>query len=350
MRNIQKVLTTLEYDGEHWAQFLALFPESEVERFDVRDTPGIMKSLKTADVAILNGDLDVRFLAGDKLKWIHCDHAGLSTSARSEIFERGIILTGSSGRSSPVLAEHCIYFMLQSCYHTKELLAAQKAHQWGVEGMKDWRGLFGRTAGIIGMGNNGRMLAERLHALGMNLICYSRSEPEGFDYITKLVTSRGDKLDLLLEQSDFIILTVALTDETYHLIDRSAFEKMKRGTTIVNISRGQIMETEALLDALHSGIVNCAGLDVFEQEPLPADSPIWDEERIYVTPHTTPQVPDRTGRSLGIIAENVRRYRMELPMINQVTERDVFHKANDAYTQAEKAFLERMKTNKGAGK
>lgn len=81
-------------------------------------------------------------------------------------------MTGAAGRSAPVLAEHAVYFMLQGCYHTKELLAAQEECRWGVEGSESWRGLYGRTAGIIGMGNNGRLLAERLHAFGMKIIAY----------------------------------------------------------------------------------------------------------------------------------------------------------------------------------
>lgn len=91
-----------------------------------------------------------------------------------EVFTRGIPVTGAAGRSAPVLAEHCIYFMMQGCYHTKELLRAQENCTWGVDGMNTWRGLYGRTVGIVGMGNNGRMLADRLHAFGMNIVAYDK--------------------------------------------------------------------------------------------------------------------------------------------------------------------------------
>lgn len=112
------------------------------------------------------------------------------------MFARGIPVTGAAGRSSPVLAEHCIYFMLQSCYHTKELLAAQAKCQWGVAGMNNWRGLYGRTAGILGMGHNGRMLADRLHAFGMKVIAYDKFLIQGFDYLDcKLCANDGDKAE-----------------------------------------------------------------------------------------------------------------------------------------------------------
>lgn len=128
------------------------------------------------------------------------------------------------------LAEHCVYFMFQLCYHTKALLRAQDKGQWGVEGSEDWRGFYGRTAGIIGMGNNGKMLAERLRAFGMKLITYDRYDVQGFDYVEKkLCGENGDSLDMLLKESDFIILCVALNDDTYHMLNAETFAKMKNG-------------------------------------------------------------------------------------------------------------------------
>ena len=146
---------------------------------------------------------------------------------------------------------------------------------------------------------------------------------DGDDYIgKKLNSSRGDTLDELLANSDFVILCIALTDETYHLINDKAFAGMKPGAVIVNMGRGQLIDTEALIRALDSGIVSCAGLDVFEQEPLPANSVLWDRKDVYITPHATPQFPDRAARCLEIIAENVRRYKAGEEMLNRVLEKD----------------------------
>ena len=95
------------------------------------------------------------------------------------------------------------------------------------------------------------------------------------------------------------------------------------------MSRGPLIDTPALIDALNSGKVGCAGLDVFEEEPLLADNPLWHMENVYITPHVTPQVPDRTGRSIEILRENVRRYRAGEPMLNQMRQTDVYQ-ANGA--------------------
>ena len=321
MRTIKKVLATVYYTPEELETLRDIFAGAEFVHLDHRDTQGILKELETADVAVLPTDLDVRFLGENHLKWIHCDHAGLNKSAVPEVFEKGILLSGSAGRSSPVLAEHCIYFMMQSCYHTKELLAAQRNAHWGVQGQDEWRGLYGRTAAIIGMGNNGRELAARLHAFGMNLVTYDQRKQEGLDYIRHQYTSEtGDTIEPLLKQADFVILCVPLTDVTFHMMNYEMFRKMKPTATLVNMSRGAIVCTEDMIRALNEGLFACAGLDVFEEEPLPAESPLWAMEKVYVTPHVTPQVPHRTGRSLDIIRENVRRYKAGERLLNQVDE------------------------------
>ncbi len=317
MPKIKKVVTTVWYNLENMRRLRRVFPEAEFVYVDFYDKSRLEREVKDADAAILMGDVDPCLLGENTLQWIHCDHAGLNGSARPEVFARGIPVTGSAGRSAPVLAEHSIYFMLQHCYHTKELLEAQQKHQWGVEGMTGWYGLYGRTAGIIGMGNNGRELAKRLHAMGMRLIAYDRFPIQGFDYIeTKLCAENGDTLEPLLAQSDFILLNIALTDDTYHLFNRESFSRVKKGAFLVNMSRGGVVCTEDLIEALQNGTLSGAGLDVFEEQPLSPDSALWDLPNVYITPHTTPQVPDRQARSIEIIRENARRFEAGEPFLN----------------------------------
>ena len=283
---------------------------------DFYDKNRLAEEVRDADVAILMGDVDPVLLGENTLKWIHCDHAGLNGSARPEVFARGIPVTGSAGRSAPVLAEHAIYFMLLSCYHTRQMMKAQEACQWGVDGMNKWYGLYGRTAGIVGMGNNGRELAVRLHAMGMNIIAYNNSPIQGFDYCRKLAAKNGDMLDELLAESDFVILNLPLNDSTFHMINKDSIAKMKDGAFLVNMARGGIVCTEDLIDALNSGKLGGAGLDVFEEQPLNPESPLWKMENVYITPHSTPQVPDRQGRSIEIIQENARRFEAGEPLLN----------------------------------
>lgn len=317
MPKLKKVVTTLWYNKEDMHALRQVFPDADFRYVDFYDTEKLAQEVKDADAALILGDVPACLLGENTLKWIHCDHAGLNGSARPEVFARGIPVTGAAGRSAPVLAEHCIYFMLQHCYHTKELLAAQSAGHWGVDGSNQWRGLYGRTAGIIGMGNNGRMTAARLKAFGMKVIGYDRypiSDKSSLD--VALSAADGDTIRPLLEQSDFVILTLALTNETYHMIDYDAMKAMKPGAFLVNMARGGIVSTADLMRALDEGHLGGAGLDVLEEEPLPADHPLWQYPTVYITPHCTPQVPHRAGRSIEIIRENARRFEAGEPLLN----------------------------------
>lgn len=313
-----------------------VFPDAQFCYVDFFDKEKLTAEVKDAEVAILLGDVEPCLLGENSLQWIHCDHAGLNGSARPEVFARGIPVTGAAGRSAPVLAEHCIYFMLQGCYHTKELLHAQENCQWGVDGMNRWRGLYGRTVGIVGMGNNGRMLADRLHAFGMKILAYDKFPIKGYEYLkAKYCADKGDTLQPLLEHSDFVVLTLSLTDETYHMINRDTLAQMKDGAFLVNMARGGIVCTEDLIDALRSGKLSGAGLDVFEEQPLSPESPLWKMENIYITPHTTPQVPDRAARSIEIIRENARRFENGEPLLNLMKPADAMNgeKASGGWTR-----------------
>ena len=317
MPKIHKVVTTVWYNKENMYTLRRVFPDAEFVYVDFYDKERLEREVHDADVAILLGDVDSCLLGENRLQWIHCDHAGLNGSARPEVFERGIPVTGAAGRSAPVLAEHCVYFMLQDCYHTKELLKAQAECRWGVDGSNRWRGLYGRTAGIIGMGNNGKMLAERLRAFGMNIVAFDKVPIRGFDYISeKYCANDGDTIAPLLQKSDYIILTVALTEETYHMINKETLAMCKDGAFLVNMARGGIVCTEDLIEALRSGKLGGAGLDVFEEQPLNPESPLWKMDNVYITPHCTPQVPNRAGRSIEIIRENARRFEAGEPLLN----------------------------------
>lgn len=323
MAKIKKVVSTVWYNKEDYHTLRNVFPEADFVYVDFYDKKKLEAEAKDADAAILLGDVDDCLLGDNSLKWIACDHAGLNGSARPEVFAKNILVTGAAGRSAPVLAEHCIYFMLQYCYHTKELLAAQAKGQWGVDGSNRWRGLYGRNIGIIGMGNNGKMLAERVHALGMNIYAFDKFPVNGLEYITKRYCgNQGDTIDPLLENCDFIVLTLALTDETYHMFDAKTFQKMKKDAFLVNMARGGIVSTPDLTEALLQGEIGGAGLDVLEEEPFPSDHPLWTMPQVYITPHVTPQVPHRAGRSIEIIRENARRFESGERMMNLLTPAD----------------------------
>lgn len=327
MRNIDVVMSTVKYDDSHLESLKRIFYPAEFILVDGKDDTGVAKALERADVAVLSADLDERFLKGKKLKWIHCDHAGLNKSARPAVFEKGLLVTGSAGRSGPVLAEHALFFMLSHVYHSNQFMAAQVLHQWGLPGQDQFYGLFGQTVGVIGMGHTGKEMAVRAKALGMTVLGYRRRQTEPPAGVDKLYCAdNGDTLDELIKESDFIVLALSLSDKSYHLIGERELNMMKSSAFIANVARGAIIDEKALIKALREGKIAGAGLDTFENEPLPKESPLWDIPNVRVTPHLTPRVPDRVGRSLDVIKENVKRYCNEEPLLNMITLEDVFTK------------------------
>jgi phosphoglycerate dehydrogenase-like enzyme len=322
MPEIGVVLLTVRWADEYVVRLREHLTGAEIVR--TRDDAEIERTLARADVAILSGDLDDRYADAPNLRWVHCDHAGLNKSARPWVFERGLLVSSSSGRSAPALAEHAILFMLLFAYRFPDFLEAQRNHQWGIPGQDQLRGLIGRTVGIVGLGNTGRELASRAQALGMRVLGYRRRAEDvpGVDRL--YAAERGDSLDDLLQESDFVVLATPLSDATHHLIGARELGLMKRSAVLVNMARGGVVDEAALIAALKEDQIAGAGLDVFEREPLPPGSPLWDAPNILITPHTTPQVPDRTGRSLAMIVENVRRYRAGERLLNLLTPTDVF--------------------------
>ena len=327
-RTIKKVFSTEPYTDWHWDKLVdALGSGVEIVRAKHSDSQAVSEGIKDADVAILAGDISREVLAVAKnLKWVHCDHAGVNNSAHPEIFERGIFLTSSSGRSAPVLAEHIFFLMLSLIYNSRVLEQQQRDHNWNNI-YRERRGLCTRTLGIIGMGYTGKALAIRAKAFGMTVLGYGRAPgviPEGVDRIW--YADKGDTIDALLKESDIVVLTVRLSDETYHLIDERALGLMKPTAYLVNMARGAVVDETALHKALVNKTIAMAASDVFETEPLPKESPLWDLPNFVITPHCTPEVPDLALNGLNIICENIKRYREDIPLLNCVAARDVYTK------------------------
>ncbi len=329
MRTISCILATVDYNDAQMAAIRqAVGPSVEIIRASPKDAPAVARALERADVAILASDLDDRFLKAPKLRWIHCDHAGLNKSARPEVFDRGLIVSGSAGRSAPALAEHSFFFMLNLTYRVTTLLHAQAARRWDPSPLQEAFALYGKTLGIVGMGHTGAELAPRAKAFGMKVLAFRRKSgapPEGVDRL--YASDRGESLDPLLRESDYLVLCVSLTDRTYHLIGSQELARMKPSAFLINMARGAVVDESALIAALEKGTIAGAGLDTTEREPLPPDSPLWDAPNLLITPHATPRVPDRTERSIAIICENIRRYRAEEPLLNQLTPDELFSRA-----------------------
>jgi phosphoglycerate dehydrogenase-like enzyme len=325
MPEIGTVLATVQYEDPQIERLRRAFHPAEFIQVGKNNRKGFLAVVGRVDVAVISGDVDQRLMEAPHLRWVHCDKAGVDGSARPEVLERGLLVTSSSGRSDAALAEHVIHFMLALAYDAPAFHAAQQARRWGVPGQDDLRALSGRTVGILGLGHIGTTVARYCKTFGMRVLGYRRRlapTPDGVDRVYSV--ERGEGFLPILEESDFLVLALPLTDATHGMIGAAELARMKPSAFLINIARGALTDETALAEALESGRLAGAGLDVFATEPLPRSSALWRTPRTLITPHVTPRLADRTERSIAIIEENVRRYRAGEALLNLLSERDLY--------------------------
>ncbi len=325
MAEIHSVLVTAKLNSENKKKLVNALAGARTYFCDPQDKDAIESCIQSVDVAILNGDADDQIVSGKNLKWIHCCHAGLEKTIRPEIFDRDIILTSSSGRSAPALAEHALMFMLALTYDIPFLMNAKAAHQWAAGGAySEKTGLYGKTVGIVGLGKTGREVARNSKNLHMKVVGWRRSSGP-MENVDKVYSSdSGDSIIPLLRESDYVVLSVELNDKTWHLINEDTLKYMKKTSFIINMGRGGLIDEPALISALRKEQIAGAGLDTFEQEPLPKESPLWDLPNVLISPHTTPKLPDREDRSLEYVLKNIDAYRNDSGFVNRLSLRDMY--------------------------
>jgi D-2-hydroxyacid dehydrogenase (NADP+) len=255
-------------------------------------------------------------------RWIHTMAAGVD-----DLIERGFgrgsyVFTNGSGPHAISIAEYLVMQALMLIKGAPGYFRRQLEGKWERVPMAE-RGehteLNGLTVGIVGLGDIGLAAAERFHALGCRVIASRRSartRESNVGPVDELVPAAD--LSYLLEQADIVALTLALTPETRHLIDQTMLGRMKKSAFLINISRGGVIDEPALIQALQNRVIAGAALDVFEQEPLPADSPLWGLTNIVITPHVSTTSEHFLPRQVALFKENLRRYLAKEPLLNVV--------------------------------
>ncbi len=200
--------------------------------------------------------------------------------------ECGIVISNQPGRTAPVVAEHAFGLMFALAKGAAYFTASMKAGRWP---RLDAYYLRGKTLGVIGTGPIGSEMAKLAGSVGMDVIAWTynpsdeRARRIGVTYVG---------LDELLERSDVVSLHVMLTDDSRHMINRESLASMKPGALLINCGRGGLVDTDALVEALRSGQLGGAALDVFEEEPLPTDHPLLEMEHVVLTPHCADMTPE----------------------------------------------------------
>jgi phosphoglycerate dehydrogenase-like enzyme len=316
----------VKWTAEYRRRLVEIFAPAEVRFVSRKDQGAISRELPECDVAVIGGGLDDRYLSAPKLRWVHCDRAGLDGFAPPRLFDTPLIVTSSAGRSGPVLAEHALFFMLALVYRSAEVHRAQRLRRWGLPDASSMRGLFGRRICIVGPGNTGLELARRCLALSMEVVAFRRRNlPLPIEGVQVFSRDRGDRVIEATAGADFLALCASLNDESFHMVGQAEIAAMRPGGYLVNVARAQLVDYRAIEQALRSGHLQGVGSDVFDPyEPLPGWHPAWRLPNILITPHITPQMPDRTQRTLDILADNRLKFLAGQPLRNQLTRRDAF--------------------------
>ena len=250
-------------------------------------------------------------LEGPNVRWLHTASAGVDHVLTPALKARGgFTLTDSGPAFGICIGEFVLAWMLAMAHRLPELMAQQARGEWKSLQQEE---LYGQTAGIIGLGPIGRGVASRCRAFGMRTLGFRRTNAPVSDIDS--VYTGTDGLRTLLAQSDWVVIAAALTDETKAILGAAEFAGMKPTARIINIARGKLLDENALVAALQGGKIAGACLDVFEKEPLPADSPLWKIPSVYVTPHNSPGwTINLRRRQLDLFLSNLNRFAAGEPL------------------------------------
>jgi D-2-hydroxyacid dehydrogenase (NADP+) len=305
-RPLTTLLIRFPLEDRHAQRLRERFPDLNVV---VAPTDEEFLSLLPRAEAVVAWRLDsAEIAAAPNLRWIQTVGAGVEDVIVPEMAERGIILTNNSGVHAPNISEHLLAMMLAFARRLPFQIRGQLVHEWRDDSGR--RGTFeldGQTLLVVGLGDIGRALARRAHALGMNVIGVRRRGGERSEGVSEVVSFSD--LNRVLLQAHHVAICLPLTPQTCGLFDRETFSVMRDGAFIYNIGRGAIVDTAALVDALLSGRLGGAGLDVTDPEPLPVDSPLWDMENVIITSHTSGATPLYWDRAIAILESNIELFR-----------------------------------------
>ena len=269
---------------------VALAPKAEIGWFDL------------FDLAAMNSAI----AAATSLKWLNTFYTGVDGFPLDLISQRNILFTNGSGLTAITVAEYAVMAMLTVAKGYREVVRAQDRHEWLAEPPGKVE-LYGSKALLIGYGTIGECIEERLRAMGVQLTIVRRTpRPD---------TLGPDEWQSRLGEFDWVIPAVPATQATDKLIGADELAAMKQTATLINISRGSIVDQEALTAALRNKSIGAAFLDVMAQEPLPADNPLWDLDNAHISMHLAGRSQTQAfARAADRFLDNLERYRQGKPL------------------------------------
>ncbi len=284
------------------------FPEHEFVH--LIDYAKMEEEIRDAEVVVTSFLRPEQFAAARSVRWIHSPAVAVHQLLFPELVASNVVLTNARDVHAPVVAEHVIAQIFALAKQIPACVRYQQQRIWAQQLLWDYsprpQEVMGSTLGLVGLGAIGNEVVQRANGLGMKVVAV-REHPEKPAQGVDAVYAPQD-LDKLLSQADFVVLAAPVTPSTQRLINAERLAQIKPHSYLINVGRGALIDQPALADALRRKQIAGAALDVFEEEPLPTDSPLWPLENLLITPHTAGLTEKLWQRHFALINDNLRRY------------------------------------------
>ena len=320
-----KIVFCVKFSFDLWS-IPAVLPAAIRERWPemrvahVEDYALLSSEIRDADIFVGFMLTPEQLAAAKRLRWIHVTAAGVSQLMRPDVRARGIVITNSRGVHAIPMAEHAIGMMIALAHKFPQAVRAQLQHKWAQVELWDSpprpSELCGRTLLLVGFGAVGREIAKYVKPFGMHVWAVTHSGRAESDLAEKVFAPKD--LDRALSEADYAVIAAPETPATRAMIGEEQFAAMKSSAFLINMSRGSLVDEEALIKALKTRRIAGASLDVTEQEPLPPESPLWDLENVFITPHTSSATEQLWERQKELLMGNLERWFSGRELINRV--------------------------------
>ena len=314
-------------DQENKEQILVMLPVKDIHKRMLEQAapnaeisytkPDTITKQQVHDADIIIGNVPAKLIEGTtKLKWLQLNSAGTDGYLLSGILPPKAKLTNATGAYGLAISEYMMTTLLMLMKKMDRYYINQAQGIWKSEG--EIHSVYGSKILVVGMGDIGSEFAKRAYSFGAKVIGVTRTKKECPNYVEKMITS--DEMDSILGEVDVVVSSLPSSLGTYHLFNEKRFKLMKKGCYFVNVGRGNAVDSDALYEALQTGQLAGAGLDVTDPEPLPKDHPLWYANNIIITPHISGyyHLPETFERVIRICSKNLENFVQDKDLENQV--------------------------------
>ena len=329
-----KILSTISLTESQYKRIQAVDEDIRLEVFRGKEIGNIStETWKNAEILFSSGAGLPQPEKVPNLRWLQSSYTGVETILDHPLVrDPKVVTTSASGVMVAQMGEYVLMALLMLGHKMPQMIHAQRNKVWPEDRQRQLepRLLRGSTVGIVGYGSIGREVARQLYPYGATVLAAKRDatrpsdngyapeglgDPEG-NYFHRLYPIEA--LQGMLAECDFVVITLPQTPETEGLFNKETINAMKPGSYLVNVSRGALVHENALIDALNSGHLAGAVLDVFNEEPLPAEHPFWTTPNLIITPHISAFSPSLMDDIVNLFVTNLKRYLQDLPLYNQI--------------------------------